>query len=92
MGFCSAFTGPGPDEGPHFSQDMSHWGVHVTAVEKLLLLPPDPRVPEADFGSLGGNVFWCQRWTITWADTASGDGEAEVWEPLMRQDYCFPGR
>lgn len=42
-----------------------HWGVQVTAVEKLLLLLPDPRVPEADFGSLGGNVFWCQRWTIT---------------------------
>ena len=57
MGFCSAFTGPGPDEGPHFSQDMSHWGVHVTAVEKLLLLPPDPRVPEADFGSLGEMYF-----------------------------------
>ena len=68
------------------------WGVHITAVEKLLLLLPDPRVPEASFGFLGENVFWCQRWTITWADMASGDSEAGVWEPSVRQDCCFPGR
>lgn len=68
-----------------------HWGVHITAVEKLLLLLPDSLVPEASFGFLGGNVFWCQRWTITWADMASGDGEAGVWEPSVRQDCCFPG-
>lgn len=28
MGLCSAFTRPGPDEGPPFSEDMSLGGSH----------------------------------------------------------------